>query len=125
MEQSTAAGHTLRDLRAWQKAMEVAEQVYRITRVFPRDERFGLTGQCRRAAVSIAANIAEGHGRESPPYFVQSLRVAQGSAAELDTELELASRFGYLDTESWASIHERLDHEIRLIAKLRRAIAAQ
>ncbi|MFI5227777.1 MAG: four helix bundle protein [Gemmatimonadales bacterium] len=122
MERQARGGHTLRDLVAWQKAMSAAEEVYRLTKSFPPDERFGLTIQCRRAAMSIAANIAEGHGRESPPYFAQFLRIAQGSAVELDTELELANRLGYLDDAAWASIHERLDHIMRLIWKLRRAI---
>jgi four helix bundle protein len=105
--------------------MGVAEQVYRVTRGFPPEERFGLVIQCRRAATSIAANIAEGHGRESRAYFAQFLRIAQGSAVELDTELDLSHRLGYLDDGSWESIHEQLDHVIRLIAKLRRAIAGR
>jgi four helix bundle protein len=102
--------------------MTVAEQVYRLTRAFPPEERFGLVIQCRRAATSIAANIAEGHGRESRAYFAQFLRIAQGSAAELDTDFELSRRLGYLDGGSWESILEQLNHVIRLVAKLRRAI---
>ena len=125
MKPTTAPGHTLRDLVAWQKAMDIAEEVYRLTRSFPPEERFGLLIQYRRAATSIAANIAEGHGRESRPYFGQFLRIAQGSAVELDTELELSKRLGYLADDAWEEIHERLDHVIRLIAKLRRAVARE
>ncbi|MGD9837368.1 MAG: four helix bundle protein [Afipia sp.] len=81
-----------RDLKVWQKAMAVAEQVYRLTVRFPRDEVYGMTSQIRRAAVSVAANVAEGHGREHSGSFVQFLRVAQGSLKELETHLLLALR---------------------------------
>ena len=125
MKRSTAPGHTVRDLIAWQKGMAVAEEVHRLTRSFPPEERFGPVIQCRRAATSIVANIAEGHGRETRSYFVQFLRIAQGSAAELDTELELSRRLGFLNDESWEFVHEQLDHTIRLIVKLRRSIARE
>jgi four helix bundle protein len=81
-----------RDLRVWQEAMTLAELCYRETADFPRDEMFGLTAQIRRAAVSIAANVAEGWGRESTKSFVQFLRVSQGSCKELETHLILAQR---------------------------------
>jgi four helix bundle protein len=74
--------------------MVLAEDCYRLTAKFPREEMFGLTSQIRRAGASIAANIAEGHGRESTGSFVQSLRVAQGSTKELETHLLLAQRVG-------------------------------
>ena len=76
--------------------MSVAEQVYRLTASFPKDEVYGMTSQIRRAAVSIAANIAEGHGRESSGSFVQFLRMSQGSLKELETHLNLggAGEFG-------------------------------
>ena len=78
--------------------MTLAESCYRLTRQFPREELFGLTSQIRRAAASIPANVAEGHGRESTGNFVQSLRVAQGSLKELETHLLLAERIGTLPT---------------------------
>jgi four helix bundle protein len=80
----------------WQDAMTLAESCYVLTGRFPRDELFGLTSQIRRAAASIPANIAEGHGRESTGSFVQSLRVSQGSLKELETHLLLAQRVGIL-----------------------------
>ena len=76
--------------------MSLAEACYRLTREFPREEQFGLTTQIRRSAGSIAANIAEGHGRESTGSFVQSLRISQGSLKELETHLILAERVGLL-----------------------------
>src|ERR1700716_2329852 len=74
--------------------MTLAESFYRLTRPFPRDELFGLTSQIRRAAGSVPANIAEGHGRENTGSFVQQLRIAQGSLKELETHLLLAQRVG-------------------------------
>jgi four helix bundle protein len=82
------------DLRVWREAMSLAEACYRLTKKFPREELFGLTSQIRRSAASIAANIAEGHGRENTGSFVQFLRVAQGSLKELEAHLLLAQRVG-------------------------------
>jgi len=76
--------------------MTLAESCYRLTRQFPRDELFGLTSQIRRAAGSVPANIAEGHGRENTGSFVQYLRISQGSLKELETHLLLAERVGIL-----------------------------
>ena len=76
--------------------MALAEFCYRLTRQFPRDELFGLTSQIRRAAGSVPANIAEGHGRENTGNFVQHLRISQGSLKELETHLLLAERVGIL-----------------------------
>ena len=88
--------NSYRDLRVWQDAKALAETCYRLTGQFPRDELFGLTSQIRRAAASISANIAEGHGRESTVSFIQSLRIAQGSLKELETHLILAERVSIL-----------------------------
>jgi four helix bundle protein len=80
-----------RDLRVWQKSMNLVVAVYRLTRTFPRDELFGLTNQMRRAAVSIPSNIAEGHGRLNRREFNQFLRISRGSCSELQTQLEIAA----------------------------------
>lgn len=87
-----AAIRSYRDLRVWQEAMTLAEMCYRQTRDFPREEMFGLTAQIRRAAVSIAANIAEGWGRENTGSYVQFLRISQGSCKELETHIAIAQR---------------------------------
>jgi four helix bundle protein len=81
---------TFRDLIAWQKAMDLARTVYIASRQMPKDERFGLTNQMRRAAVSIPSNIAEGHCRYSRPDYLRFLRMANGSWGELSTQLKLA-----------------------------------
>lgn len=85
-----------RDLKVWQRAMTLAEGCYKLTRQFPRDELYGMTSQVRRSAASVAANIAEGHGRNSRGEYIQFLRVAQGSLKELETHLILADRVGLI-----------------------------
>jgi four helix bundle protein len=85
-----------RDLRVWHSGMSLVEGVYRASKSFPRPELFGLTSQIQRCAVSIPSNIAEGHMRESTREFLRFLSIALGSAAELQTQLELARRLGYL-----------------------------
>jgi four helix bundle protein len=84
-----------RDLEVWQMAMDLAVRCYKLSNPFPSEEKYGLSSQVRRASVSIAANIAEGWGRESTPSFVNHLRIAQGSTRELETHLILVERRGF------------------------------
>ena len=81
---------THKDLDVWKASVALATQVYEVTREFPEAERFGLVSQMRRAAVSVASNIAEGAGRQSDKEFVRFLYLASGSASELDTQLEIS-----------------------------------
>src|ERR1700722_15224474 len=92
-------GNSFRDLDVWHLGVELAETVYRITARFPKAELFALTAQMRRAAVSIPSNIAEGRGRDSSREFLHFLAISRGSLAELDTQLELAIRLDYTDSE--------------------------
>ena len=80
------------DLTVWQRAMELSEAIYCLTKTFPQDELYGLTSQPRRASVSIASNIAEGRGRGTDGEFRQFLNIAQGSTYEVQTQLLLAKR---------------------------------
>ena len=91
-----AVVRTFRDLLVWQKRMKLALHVYALTKQFPADERFGLTSQLRRAAVSVPSNIAEGHARQTRGDYLRCLRIARGSLAEVGTQLELARELGYL-----------------------------
>jgi four helix bundle protein len=91
---------TFEDLRAWQCAMSFVVRLYRETGKFPKQEIYGLTSQLRKAAVSIASNIAEGKGRASDRDFCHFLDVARGSAYEVKTQLMLAAQIGYLDKEA-------------------------
>ncbi|WEX07559.1 four helix bundle protein [Chelativorans sp. AA-79] len=96
--------NSYQDLRVWQLAMDLAFDCYKVTRAFPRDELYGMTSQIRRAASSIAANIAEGHGRENTGSFIQFLRIAQGSLKELETYVVLATRLEFIDAKRSAEL---------------------
>jgi four helix bundle protein len=95
-EQKIMSG-TYEDLKVWQIAMELILDIYRATRSFPEEEKYGLTSQIRRAAVSIASNIAEGKGRASDKELLQFLNHARGSLYEVQTQLAIAERLGYLN----------------------------
>jgi four helix bundle protein len=113
-------GVTHRDLAAWREAMNLVEAVYRDSESFPPRETFGLTGQIRRAAISIPSNIAEGAGRNSPKEFLHYVGISCGSVAELDTQLELAVRLGYIKPNSPSMI--QTDYVGRLIRALRKSL---
>jgi four helix bundle protein len=102
--------------------MTIADKAYRLTANFPKEEIYGMTSQIRRAAVSVAANIAEGHGRENSGSFVQFLRVAQGSLKELETHLLLALRVELVLSERAAPILEQCDELGRMLRSLIRSI---
>lgn len=103
--------------------MTLAEGVYKITIDFPKHELYGLTSQLRRAAVSIPSNIAEGQARNSTGEFIQFLGIARGSLAELETQLELAARLGFLSDDEKAkalNLHAEVGRMLSgLISKLR------
>jgi len=92
------------DLVAWQKAMDLVLAVYQATRMFPREELYGLTSQLRRAAVSVPSNIAEGQARQSRREFQHFLRNARGSLVEVETQLRIAISLQYLREESGAAL---------------------
>ena len=104
-----------RELQVWQRAMDVAVAVYDLTRSYPRDELFGLTSQSRRAASSIAANIAEGYGRASKPSYLSFLRIARGSLKELETHLMLAERVGITNAGATGRLLEQTDELGRML----------
>ncbi|MBS1682228.1 MAG: four helix bundle protein [Bacteroidetes bacterium] len=91
--------HNLIELKIWHKAMEVATQVYRLTTDFPKEEKYGLTSQIRRSAVSIPSNIAEGAGRNSNKEFVHFLGISNGSSYELQTQLLLCKNLNLVDSQ--------------------------
>jgi len=111
-----------RDLNVWQKAMDIAAAVYQLTKPFPQSELYGLTTQMRRAAVSIAANIAEGHGRETSGAYIQFLRIAQGSLKELETHIFLAQRVDLVGSDQIEPILDECDKLGRMLRALIRAI---
>jgi four helix bundle protein len=107
-------------LDVWRAAVDVVVVVYKGTESFPKEEKFGLTSQIRRAAVSIPANIAEGAARRSPKEFVHFISNAQGSASELETELLIARRLGYLQESPYIEMRDALDNIGRMLVGLAR-----
>ncbi|SDE15897.1 four helix bundle protein [Mucilaginibacter pineti] len=91
--------HNLKELKIWQKAIDLSVDVYKATTAYPPDERFGLTNQIRRAAISISSNIAEGVGRNSKKDFCNFLSMANGSAYELQTQLIISNKLNLLQDE--------------------------
>ena len=92
-----------RDLIAWQRAMDMAEIVYKVSAACPKEELYGLVSQMRRAAVSVPSNIAEGQGRKSTKEFMRHLSIAHGSVCEMETQILLAGRIGFLSQATTGS----------------------
>jgi len=114
------AATTHRDLLVWQEAMILAEAVYKATANFPKEENFVLTSQLRRAAISVPSNIAEGAARNSSRELAQLISIASGSLAELGTQVELAARLHYL--ESNEHLLAQVDRVGRLLSGLRKSV---
>ena|SRR5437667_6336301 len=114
-----------RDLTVWQRAMDLVDVIYELTKSFPKDERFGLTAQLQRCSVSIPSNIAEGHGREHLGEYVHHLSIANGSLMELETQLLIASRRRYITTGELEPVLELSRVVGRLLAGLVRALKAR
>ncbi|MCX7790136.1 MAG: four helix bundle protein [Chloroflexaceae bacterium] len=111
-----------RDLLVWQKGTALALEIYRVTQRFPSDERFGLTAQLRRAAVSIPSNIAEGQARRTTGEFIQFLSHAEGSLAEVDTQIYLAQQLGYGLEEELSPISTQINELRKMLNALRRSL---
>jgi four helix bundle protein len=112
------AGRNYRDLIAWQKAMKLTVDVYAATRTYPPEERYGLRGQMRAAAVSIPTNIAEGQGRRSAGAFSNHLSIAHGSVRELETQMLLSGMLGYLQPDAVDRLIAQASEVGRLITAL-------
>ena len=112
-----------RELHVWQRGMDIVETVYRVSAAFPKSELYGLTGQVRRAAVSVPSNIAEGHTRASTKEYLNHVSMAQASLAEVETQLEIASRLGYLASAELSAILEQAAVLGKQLYALRNALA--
>jgi four helix bundle protein len=117
--------NTYRDLLAWQKAKLLAVDVYRATETFPKSELFGLTSQMRRAAVSVASNIAEGQGRGSKPDFAKFLCMARGALLELDTQLEISRELAFGTTNEMKKLSDDCYKLLGLLNRLLTAITTK
>jgi four helix bundle protein len=114
-----------RDLLVWQASVELASRCYKLTSTFPSSELYGMTSQIRRASVSVAANIAEGHGRDGTASFTQFLRVAQGSLKELETHLLICTKVDLLDEQRAEEVMAQCDEIGRMLRSLIRTLEAK
>jgi four helix bundle protein len=101
--------HNLKELKIWKKVIDLAVEVYQVTSLFPLEEKYGLTSQIRRAAVSISSNIAEGAGRNSEKEFKHFLGIANGSSYELQTQLFISNKLSLINNEDLEKLHHCID----------------
>ncbi len=112
-----------KDLIVWQKGIDLAKSIYRLTAKFPREEKFGLVAQMRRAAISIPSNIAEGQARHTTGEFIQFISHAEGSTAELETQVILSIELGFAEATSTKAAFILLDDIRRMLNGLRRKLS--
>ena len=114
-----------KDLTVWQKAITLVKRVYQVTSTFPSEERFGLVSQMRRAAVSIPSNIAEGQARHTTGEFIQGISHAEGSLAELDTQLSIAAELEFCLQAVATDVFALLSEVRKMLNALRRTLEAR
>ncbi|HSJ69728.1 MAG TPA: four helix bundle protein [Anditalea sp.] len=114
--------HNFKDLKVWQKAVDFAVSIYQVSVCFPNEEKFGLTSQMRRAGVSIPSNIAEGSARTSKKAFANSLEISLGESFELETQLEIAKRVGFLDKDQMNELNGNLSEIQRMLFGLKSSL---
>jgi four helix bundle protein len=113
------------ELVVWQKAMDLVTAVYKITASFPSEERFGLTSQVSRAAVSIPSNIAEGHGRKSTGAYINHLSIAYGSLMELETQIQIALRLNFVVAEKTTTFLAQTNEIGKMLNGLKNSLSTQ
>ncbi|MCC8037633.1 MAG: four helix bundle protein [Bacteroidales bacterium] len=111
-----------RQLIVWQKGIALVKLIYQVTSTFPKTEVYGLSNQLQRAAVSIPSNIAEGQGRDSDSELDHYLRISNGSALEIDTQIEVAYILGYIDIETKNHVQSSIEEITRLISGFRKSL---
>jgi four helix bundle protein len=122
---SEAKTGSYKDLLVWQKGIALVKEVYQITGAFPIDERFGLVSQLRRAAVSVPSNLAEGQARHTTGEFIQGVSYAEGSIAEVETQLIIAIELGYCTQSRARQAFEVIEELHRMLNALRRKLLAR
>jgi four helix bundle protein len=113
---------SFKDLKIWQKGIEIVKDIYKLTKKFPREELYGLASQMRRSSVSLPSNIAEGFKRYHNKEYKQFLYIALGSSAELETQLIISEELKYINNEDAKGVYEKLDHLSRMITSLMRKL---
>jgi four helix bundle protein len=111
-----------KDLVVWQKGIELVNELYTVTKEFPKEEMFGLTNQIRRAAVSVPANIAEGWGRNSTKNYIQFIRISIGSLYEIETQLIIANNQNYITNQKKSALSARIDELGKMLNKLLKSL---
>ncbi len=113
---------TFRDLKIWQKSMELVTDIYRITSNFPDEEKYGLTSQLRRSSVSIPSNISEGFGRNSQGDFKRFVNISMGSLFELQTQIEVAKNLDFINKDIFEKIYDDTREIERMISSFLRTL---
>jgi len=111
-----------RDLKIWQKGIELVEDIYKITKGFPKEELYGLTSQMRRCAVSIPSNTAEGFSRKHNKEYFQFLNIVIGSCSELETQIEISLKLKFIQPNEANIIFEKINHITRMVMNLRKRL---
>lgn len=114
--------HNIKELKVWNKSIDLAVKIYQISASFPSDERFGLISQTRRSAVSISSNISEGAGRNTNGEFKQFLGIANGSSYELQTQMVIANRLGFIDSEICDDVLDNIDEIQKMTYNLQKTL---
>ncbi len=107
-----------KELKVWQKSYQLCLEVYKITKRFPVEERYGLTSQIRRSAISVPSNIAEGYGRKTTPDYIRSLYIAYGSNCELETQILLSGDLNYIETKEMKKLSDEIVEVERMLKAL-------
>ena len=113
------------ELVVWQKAMDLVTEIYKMTAAFPSEERFGLSSQARRAAVSIPSNIAEGHGRKATGAYINHLSIAHGSLMELETQTQIAVRLDFIAEVQGSALLKQMDEIAKMLNGLKKSLSAK
>jgi four helix bundle protein len=116
---------SFRDLIVWQKSIDLVYEIYRLTREFPKHELYGLSSQVQRAAVSVAANIAEGNNRNSTREYIHHLSFSLGSLAEVETYLVVSTRLGYAQQKVIAAMELKCDEIGKMLRSLQKALRSK
>jgi four helix bundle protein len=111
-----------RDLKVWQRGMKLVEQVYTLTEPFPASEKYELTSQLRRAAVSVPSNIAEGWGHSSQKQYIHFLELARSSLFEIETQIRIANRLGYANADERDQLLSETDAQSKMLLSLMRSL---
>ncbi len=111
-----------KDLKVWQKGIEIVDKIYSLTDNFPKEELYGLTNQMRRSAISIPSNISEGFVRNHSKEYIQFLYISLGSCAELDTQLVIAQKRNYVGQDKFNELTEDINYETRMLVSMINAV---